>query len=274
LSSIIINGIETDQISVLDRGFQYGDGLFETIRVIKGQPQYWQEHISRLMAGCERLKISFAELPSLQNEAKKLCEQVNDGVLKITITRGEGGRGYTISQALEANRVLAIFPVPNYPDECWTSGVSIRVCDTRLGENAALAGIKHLNRLEQVLARAEWNDPDIREGLMMDSHNNVIEGTMSNLFAVKENEVLTPDLSRCGIKGIMREQIMRIATDEGLVTREKDLTLDELYQSDELFVCNSLIGLWPVKQLQLHRFAIGPVSQRLQKALNGIVYAA
>jgi 4-amino-4-deoxychorismate lyase len=273
LSSIIINGIETDQISVLDRGFQYGDGLFETIRVVAGHPQYWQQHINRLMTGCEQLKIPFTEIDSLQNEAKKLCGQVDDGVLKITITRGVGGRGYAINQSLDANRVLAIFPAPHYPNECWTAGIVARVCQTRLGINPALAGIKHLNRLEQVMARTEWNDSSIREGLMMDAHDNIIEGTMTNVFSVRDNELMTPNLSRCGVKGVMREHVTEMATNEGHVVREIDLTLDDLYQSDELFVCNSLIGIWPVKQLETQCFTIGPISQHLQKVLNGKVYA-
>lgn len=274
LSSIIINGIETDQVSALDRGFQYGDGLFETILVLKGQPQYWQQHINRLMEGCRRLKIHFTGLASIQKEAERLCDQVKEGVLKITITRGQGGRGYAITNAKEATWVLMVFPQPLYPDECWTSGIVLKVCETRLGDNPTLAGIKHLNRLEQVMARAEWNDPDIFEGLVMDTHGNVIEGTMTNLFAVHNNELMTPGLSRSGVKGIMREEIMRIAANEGLRVHEKELTLGELYQSDELFVCNSLIGIWPVKQLESTSFAIGPVSQRLLKALNGTLYAA
>lgn len=274
MSSIIINGIKTDHISVLDRGFQYGDGLFETIRVVEGKPQYWQEHLDRLVTGCEKLKIPFHELDSLQNEAGTLCRQVNEGVLKITITRGEGGRGYAVPQPLVPTRVLAIFPYPHYQDECWISGICIQICDTRLGENRALAGIKHLNRIEHVLARAEWNDPDIQEGLMMDGNDNIVEGTMSNLFVVKDNVLLTPDLSRCGVKGIMREQIMRIASNEGMTVQVKDLTLHELYGSDELFVCNSLIGIWPARQVNKCQFNIGPVSRRLLNILNGAIYAS
>ena len=267
---MLINGLETDQTSVLDRGFQYGDGLFETIHVLAGKPQYWREHMERLFDGCRQLKISLPELSVLESESESLCSGVDDGVLKIIVTRGVGGRGYAADGSLKSTRVLAMFPAPHYSDEYRAAGVVVKVCDTRLGMNPVLAGIKHLNRLEQVLARAEWNSTEIHEGLMLDINDNVIEGTMSNVFSVRKGELYTPELSLCGVKGIMREQVIKVAKKTGMVVHETQLDLDDLRKSEELFLCNSVFGIWPVRQLEDHEFTLGPISYQLANILREI----
>ena len=268
MPQILINGCKTDQISVLDRGFQYGDGLFETIRVTAGKPRFWASHINRLSEGCARLAIKMPEPSVLEAEAKQLCDGIASGVLKITLTRGSGGRGYMINESIVATRVLALFPAPQFPDDCRNKGAVLRVCETRLGRNPALAGIKHLNRLEQVLARAEWNDPDIHEGLMLDNKNNIVEGTMSNMFAVKNNELYTPELSHCGVKGVIREQIIEIAKKRDIAVHETELDLNGMHQFQEVFLSNSLIGIWPVRKLEDQTFNIGPLSQQMSDALE------
>jgi 4-amino-4-deoxychorismate lyase len=269
LPSILINGQKTDQVSVLDRGFQYGDGLFETIHIVAGKPQYWQQHMERLSDGCIRLQIPVPELAVLQHEAESLYDEIAEGVLKITITRGQGGRGYAVGELAKSTRVLAIYPATQYPEKFWLEGVVVKICSTRLGINPALAGIKHLNRLEQVLARAEWSSAEIHEGLMLDINENVIEGTKSNVFCVKRGELYTPKLSLCGVKGIMREQVMNAAKQAGIVVHETQLDLTDLVQAEECFLCNSLIGVWPVRQLENHKFLVGPISQQLANILRG-----
>lgn len=268
LPSILINGVETDRLTVLDRGFQYGDGLFETMRITAGFPQYWQQHVDRLFSGCDRLNIPRPDQVVLQTEVMRLCENVEEGVLKMIITRGTGGRGYTIPGKVNTTRVCAIYPAPEYSEDFWNKGVVTRVCKTRLGLNPSLAGIKHLNRLEQVMARAEWTDPEIQEGVMLDVENYVIEGTMSNLYCVIDNEIITPDLSRCGVKGIIRDQICRIVDKLDIKLYETNISLDTLYDSDELFVSNSVIGIWPVRKLEEHEYNVGPMSVKIGKILN------
>ena len=268
LPSILINGHKTDQVSVLDRGFQYGHGLFETIHVVDDEPQYWLQHMERLLEGCSRLEIPVPELSVIQREAKNLCAGITEGVLKITITRGTGGRGYAAGESENNTRVLAMFPAPQYSEACWSEGVVVKLCNTRLGINPALAGIKHLNRLEQVLAHAEWCSKDIHEGLMLDINNNVIEGAKSNVFCVKNGELYTPDLTLCGVRGIMREQVIKLAKQTGILVHETQLTLDDLYQADEFFLSNSLIGLWPVRLLEDHSFKVGPMSRQFASVLR------
>ena len=258
----------TDQVSILDRGFQYGDGLFETIHIIKGKHQYWKQHIERLIDGCRRLQISTPDLSVLQQEAESLCGEVAEGVLKIIITRGLGERGYSAGESDNSTRVLAIYSAPHYPEERWLEGVVLTVCKTRLGTNPALAGIKHLNRLEQVLARSEWNSADIHEGIMLDVNDNVIEGTMSNVFCIKHGELYTPELSLCGVKGIMREQVIRVAKESGITVHETQISLEDLHQSEECFLTNSLFGIWPVRKLKDHKFMVGPVSHQLANILR------
>jgi len=269
---------------VLDRGFQYGDGLFETLRICNGQPQHWSRHMARLASGCERLGITMPDLVCLRTETESLCRDIGEeksGVLKITVTRGKGGRGYASTAGYEPTRVLAVSPAPEFPASHATQGVKLRLCEMRLGENSALAGIKHLNRLEQVLARAEWDDPDIAEGLLLDNQNNIVEGTMSNLFCVQAFEgvqptLLTPRLSRCGVRGVTRDRILEIATQLDIPARETDVQLTDLQQASEVFISNSLIGIWPVRQFmqQGHRqgnqqeYAVGPITRRLSEYLE------
>jgi len=136
----------------------------------------------------------------------------------------------------------------------------------RLGRNPELAGIKHLNRLEQVLARNEWTD-DFQEGLMLDTESNVIEGTMSNLFLINQSGLLTADLSQCGIEGVIRQRIMAWAYQNDIpCSLNKHLRLEDVFAADALFICNSVIGIWPVKQLENMTYALdNALMQRLLK---------
>jgi len=259
---------------VLDRGFQYGDGLFETLRVVEGKPCHWTRHMARLTAGCDKLRISMPTPALLLSEAMSLCANEAHAVLKMIVTRGVGKRGYAPQEKPASTRVLSVTAAPHYSPAHYRDGVAVRVCGIGLGSNPALAGIKHLNRLEQVLARAEWDDPAIVEGLMLDSNNHVIEGTMSNLFCVQDNggisTLKTPLLDQCGVAGITRDRVMQSADARGISLQETALTLDDLHQSQELFLCNTLIGIWPVRQLDNHVFPVGPMTRQLSEALEAL----
>ena len=144
----------------------------------------------------------------------------------------------------------------------------LRVCKTPLGLNPALAGIKHLNRLEQVMARAEWDDTNIAEGLMLDVAGHVIEGTMSNVFCVRQDTLFTPDLTHCGVEGITRERVLKTAGRNGLEAVVTQLGLADIRQADEVFICNSLIGIWPVRRLAEKSWLPGPITKALKQALE------
>ena len=264
---MLVNGECREHIEISDRGFQYGDGLFETIAIINGQPVFFDRHIARLNAGCRRLYIPFPGAELLAFEAKKLCRHSSKAVLKLILTRGSGGRGYRQPDVIQTTRVLSLYPFPDYPDIYKEQGITARFCDTRLGLNPALAGIKHLNRLEQIMARAEWTNPDIQEGIMLDINEHVIEGTMTNLFYTKSKTLYTSSLDRSGVAGIMRRIIMTLSSDHNLPVIEHTFTKDELLSADEVFVCNSIVGIWPVKQIANDCFPVGLITRQIQNWL-------
>jgi 4-amino-4-deoxychorismate lyase len=204
----------------------------------------------------------------LYAEAMEVVAKRADGVLKLIVTRGSGPRGYAPPETLAPMRIVFATPASVISATYACEGVAVRLCDTRLAVQPALAGIKHLNRLEQVLARAEWRDPQIAEGLMLDTDDNVIEGTMSNLFCVRDGALYTPELDRCGVRGITRERILEHARAVCLPAHEIRLRLDDLYAADELFICNTFMGIWPVRRLVGHPFVPGPVTRRLAAALE------
>jgi 4-amino-4-deoxychorismate lyase len=245
----LIDGVPADTIAVADRGVHYGDGLFETIAVVDGEPCLWERHLVRLRAGCERLSIPLPPESQLADEALRLTRGVGRAALKLILTRGEGGRGYRPPDPPRPRRILRLSPWPAYPEAWQAMGVRVRYCRTRLGHQPLLAGLKHLNRLEQVLARAEWSDPDIAEGLMLDLDGQVVEGTQTNLFALLDGRLLTARLDRCGVAGVVRGLVMDTARVLGLTVVEEGLTPERLAAADALFLTSSLIGIWAVREL-------------------------
>lgn len=245
----LIDGVPADRIPVADRGLQYGDGLFETIAVVDGKPCLWDRHLARLREGCALLSIPPPPEDQLAAEALGLTRGVDRAVLKLILTRGEGGRGYRPPDPPLPRRILRRTPWPAYPDAWRSTGVRVRYCRTRLGHQPLLAGLKHLNRLEQVLARAEWNDPDIAEGLMLDLDGRVVEGTQTNLFVLQDGQLLTPALDRCGVAGVVRGLVLEAAWVLGFRVVEAALTPERLAAADALFLTSSLAGVWPVREL-------------------------
>ncbi len=263
----LVDGQPTSHISARDRGLAYGDGLFETIRVLSGQAVLLDAHFSRLLRGCDVLGIASAGLTeSLQQDLAGLAlNTVNDGVLKIIVTRGSGGRGYRPPATGTCRRVMSLQPyTPNATAA--VEGISVMVCRNRLGMNPSLAGVKHLNRLEQVLASAELS-AGMEEGLMLDSNDRVIEGTRSNLFLYGDGQWMTPKLDQCGVAGVMREFLLNRQE-----VKEVDVTLERLAEASEIFVCNSVFGIYPVIHLTAAHdtvtYAVGKRTLALQRNLN------
>jgi 4-amino-4-deoxychorismate lyase len=267
---IVINGLATDGISSLDRGLLYGDGVFETIAVEEGRPRFWLRHLARLSSGCERLGITQPEGRRLLEEALAVISGITRGVLKIIVTRGCAGRGYRPAADAIPTRIIQLHPWPDYPETCRGSGVRVRLCRLRLGHNPALAGIKHLNRLEQVLARGEWDDPGIHEGLLLDADDHLVAGTMSNLFLLRDRVLMTPELSRCGVAGILRSVVMELAAKVPMPVEVRTLGLDDLQKADEMFLTNSIIGIWPVNAVENRSYRRGALTCRLQELLKDL----
>lgn len=279
LPLIAVNGIVDGQVSPLDRGFTYGDGVFETCRMISARIPLWDLHRQRLLASCDTLLIPL-QIDRVEQYLHQLIEQISaaelqDAVVKIIVTRGEGGRGYGLPETVNPTICIGVFPVRTYPEHYIAQGVTVRICQQRLGCNRTLAGLKHLNRLEHILARAEWNDKSIAEGLLLDTQDYLIEATVSNIFIVKQGALLTPDLTQAGVSGVMRRFIMdTLAPQLGLAPTIKHLTLNDLYDADEVFLSNSIFGVWPVTKLvgnMPHSFPLGNITAKLQQSLLKIL---
>jgi 4-amino-4-deoxychorismate lyase len=270
-TSMLVNGAAADVIAVADRGVQYGDGLFETIKITAGAPEFWDRHLARLAFGCGRLAIPAPDNGLLRREAMQLCEGAANGVLKIIVTRGQGGRGYRPPEPATPSRIVALYPAPDHPESWAREGVRLHLCEMRLADQPRLAGLKHLNRLEQILARSEWSDADTAEGLMCDTSDAVIEGTMSNLFLVRNGALHTPDLTRCGVAGIMRAVILEIARNLGFEIEVRRIERSDLDQVDEVFVTNSVIGIWPVRAIKDRKLRPGSVTAELSEAVLRLI---
>ncbi|WP_177339202.1 aminodeoxychorismate lyase [Pseudomonas sp. EpS/L25] len=253
-----------------DRGLAYGDGLFETIAVCRGQPRLLERHLQRLAAGCQRLCIP-CDIVQLDAEIRAYAALLGEGVAKLLLTRGDGLRGYAPPAEPEVRRLLLASPVPAYPAAHANEGIALYPCSTRLAHQPLLAGLKHLNRLEQVLARAEWRGTGYAEGLMLDQEGRPIEGVFSNLFLVHAGRLLTPALDRCGVAGVMRGLILDIAAREGLGAEILPVSLDDLVQADEVFLCNSQFGIWPVRRYAAANWSVGPLTRKLQGSINEIL---
>jgi 4-amino-4-deoxychorismate lyase len=234
----LINGKPRHRISVLDRGLQFGDGVFETLAVINHRPCLWDYHLQRLQQGCQRLGISCPEESQLLQESLSLLENRSPAVLKIIITRGESERGYKSDSDAAPTRILNV----NFWHGPDFSPVKIAVSNHRLGDNPHLAGIKHLNRLEQVLARADCPD-EAYDALMQDQQGHVIEGIMHNIFVQKNKELCTPSLKHCGIDGVIRRLIVEQAQAQSMPVSICKLNLEDILQADALYLSNSLSGI-------------------------------
>jgi len=258
-----LDGVPADALGFKSRGLAYGDGVFETIAVRAGQPLLLERHTARLSEGCRRLGIAIDPV-LVRSELLDYATRLGEGVLKLIVTRGDSQRGYAPDPSAPARRILQGTPLPSYPSVNAEHGVRLFSCLTRLAEQPALAGMKHLNRLEQVLARSEWTDPLYAEGLMLDVSGRVIEGVYSNLFLVRDNVLLTPDLQRCGVAGVMRAELLAQAAALGLQSQVLELWPADLAQADEVFVCNSVYGIWPVLACGSLNWPAGPLTRKLQ----------
>lgn len=268
-AAVLINGVSPadplQAVAVEDRGLHYGDGVFESALLQQGRVRLLEQHLRRLALGCERLGIVAPDPAVLRSEVQRLSGSAERAVLKIVVTRGIGPRSYRPSARSKTTRLVALYPAPQQPA---TSGLALRWCETRLGRNARLAGIKHLNRLEQVLAQAEWDDATIAEGLMLDTEGELVSGTASNVFLVRAGVLVTPDVRFCGVLGIMRGEVLRIAQELGIAISVEPLWPHDVTAASEVFITSSVRGIRSVARLDSLHWTESPVADRLRQALD------
>ena len=263
-----IDGRQASSIDALDRGLHYGDGLFETIACRGGQARFLDLHLQRLAEGCARLAIPYQDFAALGAQIRTVAATQSDCLIKLILTRGSAtARGYGAQGDEVARTVLLQYRWPPQDPDAWERGIAVRSAQGRLGENPALAGLKHLNRLEQVLIRAEWTDPAIQEALVFSSSGWLVSGTMSNVFVVMDGRIMTPALTSAGTRGVMRRVVMGAAQRGGLAVSEARLDAAALETAAEIFLTNARIGIWPVRVLDGRERRVGPLTRQLQQWL-------
>ena len=265
---VLVDGRRAMGLTVLDRGLHYGDGLFETIACRNAQACFLEHHLQRLAEGCARLSIRYEDFPQLAAKIRELAATQPRSIIKLILTRGSAtARGYGAQGDERAHTVLLQYPWPPEDPAPWERGVVVRSAVGRLGENPLLAGLKHLNRLEQVLIRAEWTDPLIQEALAFSSSGWLVSGTMSNVFLVRDGRIMTPEITHAGIRGVMRRVVIGAAQRGGLEVTETALDAAALHAAEEIFLTNARIGIWPVRALDGRDLAVGPLTRQLQQWL-------
>ncbi len=261
----LVNGEISTVVSASNRGLGYGDGLFETLVVHNGMPRRWQAHMDRLGVGCERLGIAMPPQALLLREVQTVSTALVDAVVKIVLTRGGSARGYRPSQDAGCIRIVSAHVFPLDIDENTARGVKARICDLRLAIQPALGGIKHLNRLEQVVASTEFFAEGVSEGILLDQEDHVISAVSANIFLVLDDRLLTPRLDRCGVRGVLRSQLLAAFSTR---CEQRRIQVDLLQEADEVFICNAVRGIVPVTAIDSQRYEIGPFTRKLQHWLQ------
>jgi len=264
----LINGESITGLSPLDRGLGYGDGVFRTLRVRQGVPLGWSFHYHKLERDCSALGIVCPSQHSLLTDIAILCAEYAESVAKIVVTRGIGLRGYATASVDSPTRIVIVERFQDYPQANYAEGVNLHLCSLRLSHQPRLAGIKHLNRLENVLARSEWSGSDFADGLLLDQDDLVIECTMSNIFARFDVTLVTPMLNRCGVEGVTRKRVLDNAENMGYMAEIRPLTLPQLMQADEIIICNSLFGAWQVRTFNNQEWARQELAVRIRSMLE------
>jgi 4-amino-4-deoxychorismate lyase len=278
MSSWFKNGEAVEHVAASDRGFQYGDGIFETIAIRDGEPRLWDYHVERLAKGCAALGFGVPTESELSDGVMDALHQskapTSYSVAKIIVSAGSRLRGYGRAAVSNPAILYGAFPSMPPPLKSYREGIETVRCRTRLAIHSATAGLKTLNRLEQVLARSEFTDTDtdIFEGFTMDAEDNVICGTMSNVFFINKHSISTPPLNRCGVEGVMRRHVITTLGDNGVEVSVKETNLSEFDSVDEVFVSNSQFGILPVKSCDELQWPVGEITQRVMQVLaeNGV----
>lgn len=263
-----VNGIQQNHIETDNRGLAYGDGLFTTAKILNGKVQFLKEHVNRLIVGCEKLGITAPEPNELNSQLVSIAKNYSIAVLKVIVLASSGGRGYARSNSNNHDVIIMVFDYPNNYDELVHSGINLGISKQRIGINPMLFGLKHLNRLEQVLLRKELSSSDVDDLLVANINEEIIEATSANFFFLLEGKIYTPDITHSGVDGIMRQTIIKHYPD----TIIKSISQSELRQVDAMFICNCVMGIMPIANFNGNSLSIDlPLKMRthiIDKAIS------
>jgi len=261
---VLINGAQQSKISIFNRNIQFGDGLFETCVVENKKILFWVNHFARLNRGCEQLKISKVSESVWLSDVKKalsLCSY-DRCVVKLILSRGESLRGYGFKDDIKPVRAVIVSELQKVT---LNNSFCLEYCQSGYDSNPKLAGIKHCNRLEQVLARAGLKSD---EGIMLDENHNVISVTQGNIYAIHGNTLITPKLDKCGVEGTRRAVILDLAKLLGIKVKVDTLSVKELGQADEVFISNSIIGIQSISKIDGISFGESPITKKIKDAFT------
>lgn len=249
-------------VSINDRGFLYGDGLFETIRIYDSLPFLWEAHMARLQQGCATLRLSpplsAGEMMSVLTTLLRRNRAAN-AIARIALTRGPGPRGYSPRGADRPTLAIALFPPTKRP-----ASYKVITASIRLPTHDPLAQFKHGNKLRQVLARAEADQSGADEAILLNDSAEVIEGTSTNLFWIDQDTVCTPPLHGI-LPGTTRHYLLQRCATLGIPARETSITLPELLQRPGVFVTSAGLEVMEVSHINDHPIPPSPIAQRLRK---------
>lgn len=248
----LVNGVQQSHIDIESRALAYGDGLFTTAKILNGEVQYINAHVERLLSGCKTLGISSPKHNELTQQLLHVAKNYSLAVLKVIIIAKSGGRGYARADHNDQDIIIMVHDYPNHYDQQAEVGISMAISEQQLGINPMLSGLKHLNRLEQVLLRQELNTKPVDELVVTNVNGDVIEATSSNVFCFIDQIWHTPDVSQSGVNGIMRQAILNKISD----SKVTQLTLEQLNKAQSIFTCNSVMGVMPIRQFNGKEIAI------------------
>ncbi|MUK61135.1 aminodeoxychorismate lyase [Aliivibrio fischeri] len=262
-----VNGMESESLPISDRATQYGDGFFTTMKVLNKKICLWELHLTRLKTSAERLGITEPDWCVLEVQMIKLASKVINGGIKILITRGSGGRGYSPEGCTNTQVIVSTFTLPVEYQEWQQKGIDLGISDIHLGLNPLLAGMKHLNRLEQVLIKQSVKKTDYLDVIVLDINNNIVETTIGNIFWIKDDRIFTPNLSLAGVEGVMKTHISDIAKSHHIDIESVHCNIDTLANADEVFITNSLFEVVPINKIKEIHFTKHTLTHWFQEKL-------
>ena len=256
-----VNFKPSNHIDVSDRGLAFGDGIFTTGKVVNGKLEHYQAHIERLKKGCLALQLPSPDWQALEHEIAKAINERALAVIKVIISAGSSGRGYSRQGCLTPTVITTVSEFPSHYSQWQQHGINLGTSTVKLGLNPSTAGIKHLNRLEQVLVRNELDRLDFDEVVVCDINNHIVECNTANIFWIKDGIIHTPSLNNSGVAGIVRQELIKTKPNIKIVNE----SIETLSNTDAIFICNSLLGLVPVVKFMERNFTIETVLESLGK---------